>query len=200
MQGAWYYAERGEAKGPFTFELLGKHLLSIREPESLLVWRHGLAAWTAALDIPELAVFISRPPPVPAALYQEMGAPRPELEEPVTSLRTAFFSFNGRMGRSEYVGVLVASLVAFAIVVAAVDAIPNAKDDPLMNAGLIGAAVLFMWVRFASSSKRFHDYDRSAWSCLGFLVPIVNIFLFIELIFRRGDPEANQYGPPQTHF
>ncbi|WP_442868642.1 DUF805 domain-containing protein [Bradyrhizobium sp. CCBAU 51745] len=201
MQGAWYYAENGEAKGPLPFELLGQHLLSVRDADRLLVWRHGLDAWTVARELPELAVFVSRPPPVPAAPKQETSALQQDRPvDSATSLRTAFFSFKGRMGRTEYVGVLVASIVAFAVVVAAVKGIPDAKDNLLVDAGLIGAAALFIWVRLASSSKRLHDYSRSAWGCLWLIVPIVNVLLFLELIFRRGDSDKNQYGPPQTHF
>ncbi|GAA0018539.1 hypothetical protein BDS110ZK14_32050 [Bradyrhizobium diazoefficiens] len=200
MHAAWYYAEKGESRGPFSFEQMGQHLLSVQDPQRLLVWRHGLVAWTAALEVPELAAFTSRPPPVPPALTQETNVSPPELKGPDSSLRTAFFSFNGRMGRTEYVGVLIASFVAFIIVVAAVESIPDAKDDPLLNAGVISAALLFMWVRLASSSKRFHDYNRSGWSCLGLAVPLLNVFLFFELLLKKGSPEANDYGPPQSHF
>jgi uncharacterized membrane protein YhaH (DUF805 family) len=176
MHGAWYYAENGEPKGPFTLELLTQHLLAIREPECQLVWRHGLAKWTEAQEVPELAAFVSRPPPMPPLPQRDTAAPTT-----TSSLWTAFFSFNGRMGRTEYLAVLVASLVAF-VLVAAVNSAADPTYDPLASTVLVVSGVILLWIRLASSCKRFHDYNRSGWNCIGLAVPFLNVYFFFELL------------------
>lgn len=61
---------------------------------------------------------------------------------------------------------------------------------PLAGLALIGL-VLFAFIL----AKRCHDRDRSAWFLLVLLVPAVQLWPLFELIFGRGSPQANQFGP-----
>jgi uncharacterized membrane protein YhaH (DUF805 family) len=76
----------------------------------------------------------------------------------------------------------------------------HVSNEGLSTATLIAAFVLMLWVRLAASFKRFHDVNLSGYYFLLFVVPIVNVFLFFYLIFKRGDPDLNDYGPPLKYF
>lgn len=45
------------------------------------------------------------------------------------------------------------------------------------------------------SVKRYHDMGDSGWWVLGHLVPLLNFFLSIKLLFVSGDQGPNRYGP-----
>ena len=55
--------------------------------------------------------------------------------------------------------------------------------------------IFSMWVGLAISAKRFHDLGSSAWWIFGFLIPFYNIWLAIKILFFRGTPGPNDYGP-----
>ncbi len=44
--------------------------------------------------------------------------------------------------------------------------------------------------------KRWHDLNKSAWNLLKIIIPIVNLFAVVELVFFAGDEEENNYGSP----
>lgn len=52
------------------------------------------------------------------------------------------------------------------------------------------------WVALALGARRVHDRGRSAWWLLVVLIPILGpLWLAIELGFRAGTLDDNQYGP-----
>lgn len=55
-------------------------------------------------------------------------------------------------------------------------------------------ALFSFWCGLAVYVKRFHDRDRSGWFALVFLIPLVNIWPFIEAWFLRGTFGPNYYG------
>jgi uncharacterized membrane protein YhaH (DUF805 family) len=190
LMDAWYYAENGQPKGPLTLERLCDHMLSAREAERLLVWRHGLDRWREARELPQFEPFIARPPPVPSA--SEAG----DAAVPA-SLFTAFFGFDGRIGRTEYVTVLAASIVALLVGFVGATAF---SDKEAGQAVLVVVALTSTWVKLAASCKRFHDLNRSGLYCLLYVVPIINVMVFFYLIFGRGDSGDNDYGRPLKYF
>ncbi|MDA9432071.1 DUF805 domain-containing protein [Bradyrhizobium sp. CCBAU 51627] len=151
------------------------------------------------------------------------------------------FRFDGRINRAKYwlSGLIIVCWMIFlAAIVAAfgarsfgfsVDDIFKAVDPdtyrtlsradlPLVPAKLIGTP-LFVWVFAATSIKRLHDRDKSAWWALAFFVlpGLINQFLDrigndyigfmlalvsfvlatwggIELLFFRGSRKTNRFG------
>ncbi|GAA2690624.1 MULTISPECIES: SPFH domain-containing protein [Actinoplanes] len=64
--GEWFAAIGGQQQGPFDVAALTGHASSGALTRETLVWRNGLAGWTAAGQVPELsAVFAAVPPPLP---------------------------------------------------------------------------------------------------------------------------------------
>lgn len=55
--------------------------------------------------------------------------------------------------------------------------------------------ILLLWVSFAMYIKRFHDMGKSGWMSLLYLIPFVNLGIFIWQGFFKGTPGDNQYGP-----
>jgi hypothetical protein len=62
----FFAAINGQQTGPFDLQTLQQQAAMGRLTRETLVWRQGMAAWTAASAVPELAnVFNSVPPPLP---------------------------------------------------------------------------------------------------------------------------------------
>lgn len=115
--------------------------------------------------------------------------------------KTLLFSFEGRVGRGAYWGLMVVSLLLFAIFGgASVMSMMNASDPAAAGSGIsmLGmlAGLLSVWPALAIQAKRWHDVDKSAWWILINLVPAVGGL--IALVFNgfiAGTPGRNRYGP-----
>ena len=115
--------------------------------------------------------------------------------------KTLLFSFEGRVGRGAYWGLVVASLVLFGVLGgASVMSVLNASDPPAASGGMsmatMVAGLLFLWPALAIQAKRWHDVDKSAWWILINLVPAVGGL--VALVFNgfiAGTPGTNRFGP-----
>jgi uncharacterized membrane protein YhaH (DUF805 family) len=115
------------------------------------------------------------------------------------------FSFNGRIRRAVYLGGVVLNLVivlvALAIIIFALGGPPQIgpQGEPQMSSlQLIFMAPVYLfstWTGFALSAKRFHDMGVTGWLSLLLLIPLVNFIVALVLLFKRGEPTDNQYGP-----
>ncbi len=43
--------------------------------------------------------------------------------------------------------------------------------------------------------RRLHDLGTTPWLMLLSIVPVINLYFFFMMIFKRGDEFANEYGP-----
>jgi uncharacterized membrane protein YhaH (DUF805 family) len=59
----------------------------------------------------------------------------------------------------------------------------------------LAIAIAFLWALFAIDVKRCHDREKTGWFSLISLVPILNIWTFVELGCLDGKPGDNRYGP-----
>ena len=59
--------------------------------------------------------------------------------------------------------------------------------------GLFSLVVLFPQI--AVSVKRLHDRNRSGWLLLLSLIPVINLWIALELGVLKGTEGANKYGP-----
>jgi membrane protease subunit (stomatin/prohibitin family) len=60
---AWHVAENGQTQGPFDRDALARAAAAGRIQAGTLVWTAGMAGWTAAGEVPELAGLFPPPPP-----------------------------------------------------------------------------------------------------------------------------------------
>src|SRR5262245_47858980 len=65
LGNGWHYAEGGKTFGPVDLKELQVVFSRISNPRDLLVWKVGFKSWEQAGNVPELAEFIDRPPPLP---------------------------------------------------------------------------------------------------------------------------------------
>jgi uncharacterized membrane protein YhaH (DUF805 family) len=109
-----------------------------------------------------------------------------------------FFSFEGRLGRQQYwLRTLILWVVNLAIMIPLT--IGQSQDGAAAAILLaIGFAVygVAMWASLATVAKRLHDRGRSAWFMLISLVPLVGLWLVVEVCFLRGEETPNEYGDP----
>jgi hypothetical protein len=62
---SWHVAENGQTLGPFSLEALAQATAQGRFRPDTLVWMAGMASWTPAAQVPQLASLFQAPPPPP---------------------------------------------------------------------------------------------------------------------------------------
>lgn len=79
-----------------------------------------------------------------------------------------------------------------------------AYDKSSQNYGVAGLIVaIFSFVTGTILViRRWHDLGKSGWFTLLFIVPILNLFVFVYLFFAPGENKKNKYGekPQSIHF
>lgn len=117
------------------------------------------------------------------------------------------FSFQGRIGRLRYWAYTIATiLVSYLIFGVAVALLMPAMMES--GGGEFDGMPIMFWVLYLAfigvllvtgimwGVRRLHDLNQSGWLWLLNLVPIVNFFFGLYLLFAPGKEEPNQYGPP----
>ncbi len=62
---AWHVTENGQSLGPYSIEQLAQAAQQRQLAPTTLVWTAGMAGWTPAAQVPQLAALFAPPPPVP---------------------------------------------------------------------------------------------------------------------------------------
>jgi uncharacterized membrane protein YhaH (DUF805 family) len=115
------------------------------------------------------------------------------------------FSFKGRIGRAQYwltnLGVGVIWVLIVGLLFAMFPPTPmgpgqQPQPSPGMIIGLVITYIPVLWIGLSLAVKRGHDRGRSGWYQLLSLVPLANIWLFIDQAFLRGVDATNEWGPP----
>lgn len=121
-----------------------------------------------------------------------------------TTYDPTIISFSGRLGRMRYLAynLVVSMLMNLAMIpimgatafVGGMGAGPENMGTASVLATLAVVAVSLVFsVMFIK--RRLNDLNRSGWWMLLFLVPVVNLFLAIYLLFFPGTEGANNFGP-----
>ncbi len=124
-----------------------------------------------------------------------------------TSIGYVWFSFRGRISRSTYwlkyflpwMGLYIALsfISAFAGMGAVGAAGAEADLAAATTAGFIVMIVSLvgLWPSLAAAVKRCHDRGRSGWFLLLAMIPLINLWVLVEVYFLRGTVGENKYGP-----
>jgi hypothetical protein len=67
MDDVWYYAEGDKLVGPLSLADLKAVLSRLSNAKSTLVWRDGFSSWVEAENVPDLASYVIKPPPLPTS-------------------------------------------------------------------------------------------------------------------------------------
>ena len=97
--------------------------------------------------------------------------------------------FSGRIDRAEYNLTLFLLIISrFVLEFLMTFSKSNSELDTfVMMIFTILLALLSLWILLAQSVKRCHDIDLSGWYII---IPFFSIFL----MFKKGDPNRNEYG------
>ena len=104
------------------------------------------------------------------------------------SLTELFFSFRGRVRRSDYWYAALVVLSVFVVWFIALERMFGRGATWILYAPLY-------WSMLAISMKRYHDIGRSGWWLLLLLIPIIGpLWVVWSLGFRKGHVTENRYG------
>lgn len=124
-----------------------------------------------------------------------------ETDEPGT---IKFFSPSCRIGRVRYLShSMLVTLASYLVIVPMALLMATAPDMAVVFIGVLGLAyVAVMAVFIIIVIQRLHDLNQSGWFSLLLLVPLVNLFLAIYLLFWPGSEGRNNYGghPPANRW
>jgi uncharacterized membrane protein YhaH (DUF805 family) len=119
------------------------------------------------------------------------------------------FSFKGRIGRLRYIaygmGTYLAIMAVFMPFMGGTmllgGSMELAGETVMPIAVIVGLSVFYIAIivlSVAFGKRRLNDLNRSGWWMLIFIVPLVNLFMAIYIVFFPGSNEANDFGAPPT--
>ena len=113
-------------------------------------------------------------------------------------VKDTYFNHNGRLSRSQFLmSLIILKLTAFLIVFLC----PSLFFlGALKNAVLIGCALACVYGGFVVIIKRLHDIGLTGWFSIITYVPVLNLFFFFYLLFKKGDEGKNQFGFPSDRY
>jgi uncharacterized membrane protein YhaH (DUF805 family) len=103
----------------------------------------------------------------------------------------------GRMKRLRFfVWYLLLGLVGF-VLGCAIKMFRTGSSDFMeaMQGFTLEIALVSVLLLYFPVVKRLHDMGRSGWLYLLMFIPVANFVMLLFLLFKRGDPSDNQYGP-----
>ena len=118
-------------------------------------------------------------------------------------LTQVLFGLKGRLPRFDALYALISVTILLVVCgllwksfVLAFD--PQASDvmaSPWLGAPLIALGLIQAWMLVAILGKRCHDRDRPLWFLLLLLVPVIQLWPLVDLLFLRGSADPNRFGP-----
>jgi len=131
-------------------------------------------------------------------------APQSDVASNSSTYQPQFFSTKGRIGRLRYLAYSVGAYFLTYIPMAAIMGIAYSIGDsgsmnPLLISIPMGIVGIIMFVFFIIITKRrLNDLNRTGWLSLLFIIPLVNIVIWIYTVFFSGTKGNNNYGPMPT--
>lgn len=105
-------------------------------------------------------------------------------------------AWHGRIGRLRFLAYNIFLYLAVAMVSSNVLISEGIGSLTLLQANLFLGFIIFVtMVNVAFSKRRLNDLNQNGWFVLLYLIPIVNLLLFLYLLFIPGSESPNNYGP-----
>jgi uncharacterized membrane protein YhaH (DUF805 family) len=118
------------------------------------------------------------------------------FSESVSKCFRKYATFKGRASRSEYWRfTLLAFLVEWPLLLTEFESGPFYQVLGFMYFILTLAVII---PSMAVWTRRMHDIDKSGWSWLLILIPIIGFVLIIKMAATKGDENGNKYGDPDN--
>lgn len=115
-----------------------------------------------------------------------------------------YFTFKGRIGRKVFIKRTAFAYLGIILVVLffawLTDSTSKIEKNPLYIALILAFMVLFTLFLYANMNRRFHDIGKSSnWTLAMFLasntVAPIYFLALLYLFCKKGNPDANEYGP-----
>lgn len=103
------------------------------------------------------------------------------------------FSYEGRIGRLEFLYSLIILIVFFTIILLIGELI--GKEYEPASYSLFILFIPALWFFLAVRIKRLHDMNISGYFLLWSFIPAAILFLDIYMLFGKGTKGSNPYGP-----
>jgi len=104
-----------------------------------------------------------------------------------------YANFSGRLGLAGFWWFVLVNFIVELVLLILVVAV-----HPIFLVLYIGYALAVIVPSIAAGIRRLHDTGKSGWFLLISLIPFVGGIILLVLFAQKGQPEANQYGPPVT--
>lgn len=104
------------------------------------------------------------------------------------------WSIQGRIGRVRYLAyVMTMTLVIYLVAGLIIGGLHTINPAVAM----LGATAVLpaLAVSFITSIRRLNDLNQSGWLSILTIIPMVNMFIMLWLLFAKGTAGANDYGP-----
>lgn len=122
--------------------------------------------------------------------YQEK-----EKEKNTESIIIQYFSAKGRASRSTYWLKFIVPIFIIQCIAAFIDIKTGSYNYTLGYGTFSGVLILIsFYPGIIMAIKRCHDRERSGWFLLLMLIPLLNIWVLIEIYFLKGTTGLNKYG------
>lgn len=117
---------------------------------------------------------------------------------------TPFYKMSGRIGRWRYIAysglmsflpIAILGILA-AIIIPTLPRLPSSFDMSIFFIFIAIFLLLMMYGVIASAKRRFNDLNRSGWWTLLFMVPFLNLLVWLYLMLAAGEERINDYGAP----
>ncbi len=133
-------------------------------------------------------------------MEQAYAPPRASLEQEDNNAtyQPRMWALHGRIGRVRYLvySMVVSWILMFVLGIFSAIMLPIMTRSGTSGGVIIALIYLPLFaVGFVYTRRRLHDLGKNAWLSLLILVPVINLFFGLYLLFAPGDPVANDYGP-----
>lgn len=138
------------------------------------------------------------------------AAPSADLQTDAAPIQTSIWNAKGRLSILSYLAQYFVLFLVFFAIFGVIGAIFGAttgfdesslssldSDSPLlkiMPLVMLPLFILLFYISWCQLIKRMHDRDHVGWWSLLALIPLINIFVMIYILFFPGQKHANRYG------
>jgi uncharacterized membrane protein YhaH (DUF805 family) len=107
-----------------------------------------------------------------------------------------FFRISNRINRKRYIKRMLALVVISFVFGFVLNFALAIMDKEMLEGDMLASAMggLTFIPSLALMIRRLHDLDRPAWWVIATFVPLLNLVLWLYLLFARGTYGPNQYG------
>ena len=103
-----------------------------------------------------------------------------------------YFSFEGRIGRGTYFKRTIIISILQMLLLLLFSCINDITGSELL---LVAGVIISIYASWSLAIRRSHDLGKSGYFVLLSFVPVVNIYIWIKLLFEKGQRDDNVYGP-----